>query len=460
MAHPVKIAVVGAGSAVFSLGLVKDLCLTTNLAGSTVSLMDIDKDRLDVIHKLGERYAGELKANVTFEKTMNRREALTDADFVINTALVGGHDQLGEMRQIAQKHDYASLHPLTGMGSITPAFPQFKLMLDVAHDMMEVCPEAWLIQSGNPVFEGTTLMSRQTKVKVIGLCHGHYGYRVVARLLGVNPDEVSWVAPGLNHLIWLTDFRYKGEDLYPLVDDWIATKSEAYWRDREANPDKYGPEDYMSRAVIDQYRRFGLLPVGDATRGGGWWYKTDLATRQYWYGPTGGFGSELEAPPRLARLARQVARIREVACDESHPVLEAFPPVKTSEQQVLIIDALTNDVTGQFQINVPNQGALLGVPDDVVTEIPAIIDKGGIHRIHVKPLPKKIMLEVIQPHILAMEWMLEAYLTGDRRMLLDGLLMLNTYHGGAQTKSYKQAAEFLDEVMALPFNRELAQHFK
>ena len=447
MAKPIKLTVIGAGSAVFSLGLVRDICLTPNLADSSVAFMDIDEDRLDMIHKLAERYAEELGVRMTFEKTTDRREALQDADFVINTAMVGGHDHLEEVRQMAKRYGFPGA---VGGGS----YHQFKFMMEVAHDIEEICPNAWLIQSGNPVFSGTTLMTRHTGVKVIGLCHGHYGYRRVAELLGVDPDQVTWVAPGLNHLIWLTEFRHQGKDLYPMVDEWIANKSEEYWKDREANPDKYGVEDYMSRAVVDQYRRFGLLPVGDTTRGGGWWYKTDLETRKYWYGPYGGFGSDLETPPRLARKKRQIARIADVAADTSTSVLEAFPPNRTREQQIPIIDALTNDVAGQFQINVPNKGVLPGVADDVVTEMPAIIDKGGIHCIQMQPLPKKTMLEVIQPSILSMEWGLEAYLTGDRRMLLDGALMLSTYQSSGLTKSYQQVVDFMEEYFSLPSTKK------
>ena len=453
MANPVKLTVIGAGSATFSLGLVKDVCLTPNLADSCVTFMDIDEDRLNMIHKLAGRYAEELGVKITLEKTTDRRVALKDADFVINTAMVGGHDYLEEVRQLAKKHGFAG----HAGGS---SYHQFKLMMEVAQDIEKVCPNAWLIQSGNPVFGGTTLMTRHTSVKIIGLCHGHYGYRRVAQLLGIDPDQVTWVAPGLNHLIWLTEFRHEGKDLYPMVDEWIANKSEEYWKDREENPDKYWVEDYMSRAVVDQYKRFGLLPIGDTTRGGGWWYKTDLETRKYWYGPYGGFGSDIETPPRLERKRRQIARIAQVANDASASVLKAFPPNKTREQQIPIIDALTNDVSGLFQINIPNRGVVPGIADDVVAEMPAIIDKGGIHPIKMQPLPKKIMLEVIQPAILSMEWSLEAYLTGDRRMLLDGMLMLSTYQSSSNAASYQQAVDFLNEYFALPFNREMAEYFK
>ena len=150
MGSPIKLTVIGAGSAVFSLGLVKDICLTPSLAGSSVAFMDIDEDRLNMIHRLAERYAEELGVKMTIEKTTNRREALQDADFAINTAMVGGHDHLEEVRQLAKKHGFAG----HAGGS---SYHQFKFMMEVARDIEEICPNAWLIQSGNPVFSGTTL---------------------------------------------------------------------------------------------------------------------------------------------------------------------------------------------------------------------------------------------------------------------------------------------------------------
>jgi alpha-galactosidase len=325
MAKPVKITVIGAGSATFSMGLVRDLVLTENLAGSLVSFMDVNQERLDMIHRLAERYVAELGAHLRFEKTTDQRRALAEADFVINTAGTEyGHWE--ESRALAKKHGYAN------GASFGVNYYNLKLMMDVAHDMEQVCPNAWLIQSGNPVLEGTTLMTRQTNLRIIGLCHGHYGYQNIARALGLDPAQVTWTAPGLNHLIWLTEFRYQGKDAYPLIDEWLATKAAAYWKDREDHPDKYGLEDQMSRAVMDQYRRFGLMPVGDTTRDGGWWYKTDIDTQVYWYGPTGGFASDLHLPPFFKQHYARIDEIHAVATDASRKVTEAFPPVKTREQ--------------------------------------------------------------------------------------------------------------------------------
>ena len=137
-----------------------------------------------------------------------------------------------------------------------------------------------------------------------------------------------------------------------------------------------------------------------------------------------------------------------------------FPPVKTREQQVPIIDALANDVPGKFQINVPNQGALPGVADHHVVELPAIIDKGGIHRIQLDPLPRKLMIEVILPHVLSTEWEVEAYVTGDAEMLVDALAMVYTFDHRGPTTSYEQAKAYVEELLALPDEQDWASHFK
>ncbi len=453
MATPVKITVIGAGSVQFSLGVVKDLCLTGNLACSHVTLMDINEERLETIHRLAERYVKELGGTITFDRTTDRRRALQETDFVINTA--GKEHQPREGRR-ALRAKYGK----TGGNFPIGYMYNLPLMLDVARDIEAICPNAWLIQSGNPVREGVPLIVRQTGVKVIGLCHGHYGYLNVARVLGLDPDKITWTAPGLNHCIWLTEFRYEGRDAYPLLDEWLADRAEAYWRDREEHRESYGLEDQMSRCVMDQYRKFGLLPIGDTTRGGGWWYKTDIETQVFWYGPWGGFGSDLHAGPWQESLRKRWQQIQEVVDDPSRSLLQAFPPVKTREQQVPIIDALANDVSGKFQINVPNQGALPGVPDQVITELPAIIDRGGIHRIQLAPLPRKIMIEVIQPHILSIEWEAEAYETGDAEMLVDALLMVYAFDHGGPTTSYAQARGYVEELLALPDEQDWAARFR
>ena len=157
---PIKVTIFGAGSVVFSLGLVKDMCLTRGLHGSTVCFMDINEEVLDVVFRLALRYAEDLGADLNFEHTLSREECLKDADFVINTATITHNEYfMQRRREMTAEHGY--FYDRTGMLE----YHNLLLMLDVARDMEKLCPNAWVLLAGNPVFDGTTLMTRETGSK-------------------------------------------------------------------------------------------------------------------------------------------------------------------------------------------------------------------------------------------------------------------------------------------------------
>jgi alpha-galactosidase len=449
MSTPIKIAVVGAGSATFSLGLVKDLSLTPSLAGSLVHFMDIDAERLEMIHRLAQRYCDELGQDLRIESTSDLDTALQDADFVINTASASSHHHQRAVRDLTEKRGY--YYGGVNLGN----FANLSLMLDVAQAMERICPDAWLIQSGNPVYEGCTLMTRETSIKVCGLCHGHYGVYEIARTLGLDLQaerDLTWQAPGLNHNIWLTHFFYQGEDMYLRLDEWVATKGEEYWRTHVASRTH---DIQMSRGTIHQYQMYGLMPIGDSPRRGGWWYHTDLATKKFWFGePWGGPDTELARPYFVENLEKRIAQMTRIAHDPTASVVEAFGAEKTREQQVPIIDGLVNDNEGQFQVNVPNRGALEGVPDNVVVEVPAVVNKKGIQPIHVGALPPKILYEQILPEWLDMERELLAFKTADRSMLLWSVLT------SPQTQSYNQAADVLNDLLEMEGMEAVRAHYQ
>ncbi|MBN1582811.1 MAG: alpha-glucosidase/alpha-galactosidase [Anaerolineae bacterium] len=437
-----KVTIIGAGSVVFSLGLVKDLCLTEGLKGSTVSFMDINEERLDVIYRLGKRYAEDLGADLKFERTLDRIESLQDADFVINTATATHNEYfMKRRRELVAKYGY--FYGRTGM----PEYHNLKIMLDVVKDMEKVCPNARVLQAGNPVFSGTTLMTRETNIKVCGLCHGHYGVYHVARVIGLDdPAKLNWQATGLNHNIWLTHFFYDGKDAYPILDKWIAENIEAYWQDHEES----GIPAQWSPSAIHQYKMYGLFPIGDTPRSGGWWYHTDLETRARWYGAGGG-GDTPEGRDRILKdKEKKYAQMKEAAYDDAVRPIDLFGDQKTREQHVPIIDALVNDNEYRAQVNVPNNGALPGIPDDVAVEVPAIVNIKGIQPIRTEPLPKKVMLECIYPVWLSMEHTLEALLSGDKSMLLYGIL------DSHQTRTYDQAVQVFEALFDIEPNEPMA----
>jgi alpha-galactosidase len=439
----VKIAIIGAGSATFSAGIVRDLCVSPGLHGSHVALMDIDQHRLDMIARLAQRLSDELKADLSFSRTTSREAALQGVDFVINTAQVGGHSWTEVQRGLAEKHGYYR-------GVRLHNFGQALFHLDVARDVERISPNAWLIQSANPVFEGCTLMHRETNVNVLGLCHGHYGYREIAHVLGLELERVSAQMPGFNHWIWMTDFRYRGRDAYPLIDKWIETEAEAYW----ANDDRGYGANQMRRAAIHQYKLFGLMPIGDTPRMVGWWYHTDLGAKQKWYGPMGGFDSEIGWGQYLEEIDKRVRRVQEVALDESKLASDTFKPVQSDEQIVPIIDSLVNDVERLFQVNVPNQGQIIkGFPEDLVIECQGVVSGAGIRGVSASPFPAKLMAGAMIPRWHRAELMVKALQTGDPDLVL--LYLLDDH----RTHSLEQAEVLLEEWLADPRNERMARCF-
>ncbi|MEM4030380.1 MAG: alpha-glucosidase/alpha-galactosidase, partial [Thermofilaceae archaeon] len=181
-----KICVIGAGSAVFSLNLIRDLVLTPSLYGSTVSLVDINEERLNAVYALMRRLCEETGARYKLEKTTVRREALRGADFVINTALAAGHQRLREGWAVAERLGYrfgGSLHVMHDE-AFWINFYQFRLFEEIIEDVLDLCPDAWYIQLANPVLAGVTLLGRKyPEAKIVGLCHGYKAVYYLASVL-------------------------------------------------------------------------------------------------------------------------------------------------------------------------------------------------------------------------------------------------------------------------------------
>ena len=163
--------------------------------------------------------------------------------------------------------------------------------------------------------------------------------------------------------------------------------------------------------------------------------------------------TELARPFYVANLEKKLAEVRRLVGDPTARVSDFVGTTPTREQQVPIIDALVNGKADFFQVNIPNHGMLDGVADDVVVEVPAYIDRTGVHAVKPTQLPRKTMLERILPGVLKMERELEAFKTGDRTMLIYSALM------SPQTRSYEQAMAVLEDLLALEGNEELAAHY-
>ena len=458
-AGDLKICVIGAGSMSFMANLVRDLAVTGGLHGATLALMDVDPERLKMGYSLAKRYFEAVKADYRLEATMDRREAIRDADFVINLAFAIGYSNLGAMIEAAERHGYYRGLDATEWNMVNTyptftAYKQYVVALGIAEDMLELAPDAWLIQVSNPVFEISTLLYRRTqgKLKIIGYCHGAVGgvELLARRALGLDPRRVEFQVAGFNHVVFLTRFRYNGEDAYHLIDEWVEKRFEEFWRGTVLGP----WEETLSRAAVDMYRLYGLYPVGDTARSGTWKYHRDLRTKQYWYGPLGGVDSEIGWAIRLLLNRRAMERLRRLAFDPNVDILRELPPTKSGERIVDIIDSIANRVERRLILNIPNKGALSRVPPDVFVEVPARISGEKITPEQVEPLPSRLYSYVLYPRLERLEWALEAFEAGSRELLVDILMR------DPRTRSYEQAREAVEAVLNLPFNEDMRRHYR
>lgn len=463
-----KISIIGAGSVRYSLKLIGDIAKTEGLSESLISLMDINEVRLNAIYTLAKKYAEELEVPLKFEKNTKMEESLEGADFVINTALPyppghgDGFEKYELVTEIGEKYGYyrgidsQEFNMVSTYSYVLASYYDLKLALEISNIMSKLCPQAWLLQTANPVFEITQLISRITSTKIIGFCHGFFGVFEVARGLGLDPGKVDWQVAGVNHGIWLNRFRYDGKDAYPLLDKWIEEESHK-WESKS-------PWDVqLSPAVIDMYKFYGMLPIGDTCRNGTWKYNYNFETKKKWYGKFGGIDNEIERPKfhnqlraekeRLIKLAEEVKKDPSIKLTEIDP--EVFSKEKLSgEQQILFINAITNGNKARLILNIPNKGVISGIPDDVIVEVPCIVDKSGITSEKIEPdLTSRIKKMYLMPRILRMEWSLEAFLSKDKEVLKEILVR------DPRTKSFEQVEKVLDEIMSLSFHEELREYF-
>ncbi|TLN01931.1 alpha-glucosidase/alpha-galactosidase, partial [bacterium] len=225
-----KIAFIGAGSLGFTGELVRDILTFPLLRDSEIALMDINAERLDFARTSVSKLiaAGNYPATVT--ATLDRAEALKGADVVLTTILAGSTDVWRHDIEIPKKYGVdINVGDTRGPSGIFRFLRTLPPMMEVVRDMEKYCPNAVLLNYTNPMAMLCAALQRQTFIQVTGLCHSVQGTAMMlADWIGAPYEEIDYLCAGINHQAWYLEYKWKGEDAYPLIYKAVTERPEIY----------------------------------------------------------------------------------------------------------------------------------------------------------------------------------------------------------------------------------------
>jgi len=389
-----KIAMIGAGSIVFCKTLMNDLLATEALQDSTFVLMSRTWPKLERMKNFVERLIRENGLGAQVDATLDRREALQDADYVIVMIQVGGIEAFRIDYEIPLKYGVDQcIGDTLGPGGVFRALRTIPPLLEIARDMEVLCPGAVMLNYANPMAMCCWALGEATSIPFVGLCHGvQTTLDLIARYVGVPKEQIDYLAAGINHMAWFLKLEKDGQDLYPRLKE---------------NFEK--PEYYINEKVRGEVmRHFGYFmteSTGHLSEYLPWFRKNQKALDLYCDQPEFG-GASGAYYQWSAAVAEKYQKVDPLAFEE--PVLEP----RSAEYCSYILEAMETDRVFRLNGNVRNNGLITNLPPDCCVEVPIFVDRMGLHPTPVGDLPRQCAA-LCQSNVTVQGLAVEAALTGD-----------------------------------------------
>jgi alpha-galactosidase len=414
-----KVALIGAGSVVFAKNLIGDILLFPELKDAHIALMDIDADRLRTAERMTQKVAAATKATPRISAHVDRREALKDADYVINTIQVGGYRPSTVVDfDVPKRHGLRqTIADTLGIGGIMRLLRTYPVLRSIAADMEELCPDAWLLNYTNPMAMNCWALARTTDIKTVGLCHSVQGTAMeLAHDIGVPYGEINYQAAGINHMSFYLRFERDGEDLYPLI--------------RKVVSDGRVPDN--NRVRYEMLSRLG-------------YFVTESSEHFAEYTP---YFIRRDRPDLIERfnvpLDEYITR-----CDfmdkfwgDMKTFFEGDEPIadveRSHEYGAGIIHSLETGKPRVVYGNVGNDGLITNLRDGCCVEVPCLVDANGIQPTRIGDLPPQLAA-IISTNVNVQSLAVEAAMTGKRA---------HVYHA-AMLDPHTAAELTLDEIWKL-----------
>jgi alpha-galactosidase len=368
-----KVAIIGAGSQVFSTTLTNDIMQTPGLEGSTIALMDPDLPRVKSVEDYTTKVINKNNLSHRVFSTADRREALENADYVITTFQIGGMEAYRLDYEIPMTYGVDQcIGQCVGPGGVFRGLRTIPVLADLMHDMEDVCPNAVLLNYVNPMCTCSIGMSMSSDIPFVGLCHGiQTTLDLISGYVGVDKDEIDFLAAGINHMAWFLKLEKDGQDLYPIFRENIEK-----------------PEYYINDKVrIEVCRHFGYFmteSTGHLSEYLYWFRKNRELLDTYCDQPL--FGGESGIGYRFHNSVNERFKEEDIFALESGDL-----EPRSIDYCSYILEALETGKPFRLNGNVINsEGYISNLPRECCVEVPIYVDKAGLHPVHVGRLPPQL----------------------------------------------------------------------
>ena len=406
-----KITFLGAGSSIFVKNVLGDSMMCDALKDAEFALYDIDAVRLEesrtIIEYLNQSIAGGKAKVTTFLGVENRKDALRNANFVINAIQVGGYEPCTVIDfEIPKKYGLRqTIGDTLGIGGIFRGLRTIPVMADFARDMEEVCPNAWLLNYTNPMCILTGYMQKYTGVKTIGLCHSvQVCTERLLDALGMEEYKGNTIEKiaGINHMAWLLKLTDKqGNDLYPEIRRRAKLKNASEKHNDMVRYDYIDKLGYYCTESSEHNAEYNPFYIKQS--------REDLIEK---------FNIPLDEYPR--RCIRNINNWN----DRRDSILkgEGLEHERSREYASRIMEAMVTDQPYMIGGNVQNNGLITNLPKEACVEVPCVVSANGITPTFVGDLPLQLAAmnaSNIYPQLLT----IEAARTGNKDLIYQAAMM-------------------------------------
>ncbi|MCZ7646062.1 MAG: hypothetical protein M5U26_12375 [Planctomycetota bacterium] len=442
-----RVVLIGAGSAVFTRGLVLDMLRRE--WDLDLALVDTDPEALKVAEGLARKLIEALGAkNVRLRAETDRRKVLKGATVVICTVGVGGRRAWEQDVLIPRK--FGVFQPVGDSvmpGGTSRALRMIPAMAEVARDVLDLAPNALFFNYGNPMACVCHGVRMATGAEVVGLCHGVFHVAAyLAKALGVSRESLRYTAVGINHLTWFTEVFSGGADAMPalrriarqrlgrpLDRDGLGTRFE------EAGTAKDGETPAQDNPFSwELFDLFGAFPAV-LDRHVCEFFPQFFADGRY-YGKTLGVDT-YSVEQTVAHGDKRYAEMKADALGEQPLSGEYLKRCGGEHEQVTdIVESIRHNDGAVYSANLPNRGQVPNLPAGAIVESPAIADGGRLKPLQQAPLPAALA-GTLATRFQWVETVAEAALEGSREKFIQALVL------DGSVREFDLAAKLADALL-------------